>query len=98
MTPTCQKAVHALRACARFNLVIALEATLSNRPRMAADHRRMARECSRDARLLQTTAAPDPTPEVARVREIVECGSGHPIGICPKCKRGHGYSLDLQSA
>jgi len=29
--------------------------------------------------------------------ERVDCGSGIDYGICPKCRRGHGHVIPLQS-
>jgi hypothetical protein len=28
----------------------------------------------------------------------VDCGSGNDYGICPQCKRGHGYQVQLETA
>lgn len=57
MTATCHRAVRSIRSCERHNLIQALAATLSQRPRLAAHHRRVARQCRRDARALHLTAA-----------------------------------------
>ena len=34
-----------------------------------------------------------PTPAAPSTYQYVTCGSGYDYGICPTCKRGHGYII-----
>ena len=29
------------------------------------------------------------------VIDVIDCGHDHPVGICPKCHRGHGLKIAL---
>ena len=53
MTTTCNKAIRSLRICARINLRQARDAKKQNRPRMAAYHLQVAKDCRRDANSLR---------------------------------------------
>lgn len=57
MIETCQRAVRSIRVCAWINLKQAKSARQSGRPRMAAYHLNVAKECRRDANLLKSTSA-----------------------------------------
>lgn len=53
MTATCAKAIRSLRVCAHINLRQAKAAKAANRPRMAAYHAQVAKDCRRDANSLR---------------------------------------------
>jgi len=43
----------------------------------------------------QPRPIPRTFPDDPYIKGHHDCGSGHDFGICPACKRGHGFSIRL---